>query len=60
MTAGQQILAGHFPLSPVEGGLTYSPYLDIMRFDRALGDRYREQTTGDKNRILELLKDEGE
>ncbi|MFT8714310.1 MAG: PD-(D/E)XK nuclease family protein [Leuconostoc pseudomesenteroides] len=60
VTAGQQILAGHFPLSPVEGGLTYSPYLDIMRFDRALGDRYREQTTGDKNRILELLKDEGE
>ncbi|KAI3473630.1 hypothetical protein Pfo_031615 [Paulownia fortunei] len=58
VTAGQQILAGHFPLSPVEGGLTYSPYLDIMRFDRALGDRYREQTTGDKNRILELLKDE--
>lgn len=60
VTAGQQILAGHFPLSPVEGGLTYSPYLDIMRFDRALGDRYREQTTGDKNRILELLKDEDE
>ncbi|MDI6667179.1 exodeoxyribonuclease V subunit gamma [Leuconostoc falkenbergense] len=60
VTAGQQILAGHFPLSPVEGGLTYSPYLDIMRFDRALGDRYREQTTGDKHRILELLKDEDE
>ncbi|MGL4690150.1 MAG: hypothetical protein ACRCV1_08845, partial [Leuconostoc mesenteroides] len=56
ITAGDLILSGYFPIMPVEGGLTYSPYLDIIRFDRALGDAYKVQSPADKNTIIKLLK----
>jgi ATP-dependent helicase/nuclease subunit B len=36
--------------------LTYSPYLDIIRFDRALGNAYKVQSPADKNTIIKLLK----
>ncbi|HEY4399290.1 MAG TPA: PD-(D/E)XK nuclease family protein [Lactobacillaceae bacterium] len=40
-TAGEQIFAGDFPLTPTPTSLTYSPYTDVMRFDRSLGDDYQ-------------------
>jgi ATP-dependent helicase/nuclease subunit B len=39
--AGEQIVAGDFPILPTQTSLQYSPFTDVMRFDRAMGDQYR-------------------
>lgn len=54
--AGDLILTGQFPLLPTLGSLQYTPYLDILRFDRALGDQYQIATPRKKSDILKLLK----
>nr|MCH9869536.1 hypothetical protein [Serratia marcescens] len=61
LAAASKIATGHFALSPVQQSLQYSPYQDVMRFDRALGDRYQEPDyTGGKKQILERLRQENE
>lgn len=61
LSAAKEIASGHFELSPVQQSLQYSPYQDVMRFDRALGDRYQEPDyTGGKKQILERLRQENE
>ncbi|CAH1850752.1 PD-(D/E)XK nuclease family protein [Convivina praedatoris] len=58
LRAGHQIQAGVFPILPVKGSLAYSPYQDIVRFDRILGDRYRPVSPNKKADILERLQGE--
>ncbi|WEV54929.1 exodeoxyribonuclease V subunit gamma [Leuconostocaceae bacterium ESL0723] len=58
--ASRQVAAGHFPLNPVQSSLQYSPYRDILRFDRALGDQYRPVTKNNKAAIIKRLKEEQE
>lgn len=55
--AGVNILAGLFPLEPTIGSLRYTPYIDILRFDRSLGDNYRPEAPKGKANILKILKE---
>ncbi|WP_062324944.1 hypothetical protein [Holzapfeliella floricola] len=60
--AGQQILNGQFPLSPVKHNnqktaLSYSDYRDIFFFDAMLPDnRYRIIDSVDTKTLLENIK----
>ncbi|CDX66753.1 PD-(D/E)XK nuclease family protein [Leuconostoc citreum] len=54
--ASAAILSGDFPLSPAEGSLQFTPFTDVLRFDRALGDQYKNNTPKNKSDILKLLK----
>lgn len=56
--AGDHILGGEFPLLPTMGSLQYTPYTDILRFDRSLGDQYRPESPKGKSAILEILYEE--
>lgn len=56
--AGDHILGGEFPLLPTMGSLQYTPYTDILRFDRSLGDRYRPESPKGKTAILKILQEE--
>ena len=39
----EQIMDGVISINPVEGACDYCPYGGVCRFDRKLGDRYREK-----------------
>jgi len=56
--AGDHIFGGEFPLLPTMGSLQYTPYTDILRFDRSLGDRYRPESPKGKTAILKILQEE--
>ncbi|CAK8053651.1 PD-(D/E)XK nuclease family protein [Eupransor demetentiae] len=56
--AAQGITAGDFPIHPVESSLQYSPYRDVMRFDRALGDQYQGVTPNQKQVIIDRLAEQ--
>lgn len=61
IAAGEHILNGDFPLLPEIKSMQYTPYRDILRFDRALGDKYHDNLiTGSKQQILKLLENEAE
>lgn len=55
--AGTQILAGLFPLEPTMASLSYTPFADILRFDRSLGDIYRPEAPKGKSNILKILRE---
>ncbi|QLG77667.1 PD-(D/E)XK nuclease family protein [Leuconostoc gasicomitatum] len=57
MFAGERILAGLFPLKPTAASLQYTPYGDILRFDRSLGDTYRPEAPKGKANILKILQE---
>lgn len=56
--AGDLILNGEFPLMPTQGSLRFTPYADILRFDRSLGDQYRPESPKGKDAILKILQKE--
>lgn len=56
--AGDHILGGEFPLVPTLGSLRFTPYADILRFDRSLGDQYRVESPKGKAAILKILQEE--
>ncbi|MBS9334912.1 PD-(D/E)XK nuclease family protein [Fructobacillus sp. M1-13] len=57
LQASDAIKRGYLPLSPVEKSLAYSPYQDVMRFDRSLGDEYQTpKYTGTKKEVLQRLR----
>lgn len=56
LDAAKKIEQGQFNLSPAKNALTYSKYLDVMRFDAALGDKYRDfRYHGQKGAVLKSL-----
>ena len=50
-------MAGLFPLKPTAASLQYTPYVDILRFDRSLGDTYRSEAPKGKANILKILQE---
>lgn len=61
LSAASEIMRGRFTLSPIKNSPFESPYQDVMRFDRALGDHYQEpRYTNSKKDILKQLKEESE
>lgn len=57
--AAQQIQAGHFPIRPVQSALTYSPFKDVIRFDKVLGDRYRlPEFTGKNSTVMKKIREQ--
>jgi len=56
--AGENILSGKFPLEPTTGSLQFTPFTDVLRFDRGLGDNYRPESPKGKDNILKILKGE--
>ncbi|MFC4760758.1 PD-(D/E)XK nuclease family protein [Fructobacillus durionis] len=56
LDAAEKIEKGQFKLSPSKSALTYSKYLDVMRFDAALGDKYEDfRYSGQKGPVMKAL-----
>ncbi|MDD9138223.1 PD-(D/E)XK nuclease family protein [Fructobacillus sp. CRL 2054] len=56
LDAAEKIENGQFDLSPAKNALTYSKYLDVMRFDAALNDKYQNfRYSGQKGPVMKAL-----
>ena len=53
----EQLYHGNIRLNPVEGACTYCAYKGICKFDKSLGDRYRDLEKVTYQNIGELLQE---
>lgn len=56
-TMKEQLYQGNIRLNPVEGACTYCAYKGICKFDKSLGDRYRDLEKVTYQNIGELLQE---
>lgn len=56
----EKIIQGDISINPIEGACTYCPYGSICRFDRKLGDKYREVEKVSLESVRELLNKKAE
>lgn len=52
----EDILSGDISLNPYEGSCTYCPYQGVCRFDRELGDKYREKNKLNTEELMAKMK----
>lgn len=54
----EQIIEGNIAINPVDGACDYCPYGSVCRFDRKLGDKYRDVEKITLNDMKEILSEE--
>lgn len=52
----EEILNGDISLNPYEHSCTYCPYQGVCRFDRDLGDKYREKEKLNSAELMEMMQ----
>lgn len=50
-----RIMEGNIEINPIEGACQYCPYGGVCRFDRKLGDRYREVEKVSLEEVINIL-----